>query len=151
MPEPPFSNSNLIPQVCVIPFRRVREVDGSYEFCLVTSLRKKRWIFPKGIVDPGETLEQSACKEVWEEAGLRGELRPDPIGSFDDQKWGCELSVQVVLMEVTEAFDQWPEFSQRQREWFTAEAALCRLKRNQLRLLFQRAVDLLESRRTSTD
>jgi 8-oxo-dGTP pyrophosphatase MutT (NUDIX family) len=148
MPRPPCSNSKLIPQVCVIPFRRLSQDEGSYQFCLVTSLRKKRWIFPKGIVDPGETLQQSAHKEVWEEAGLRGELRPEPLGCFDDQKWGCELRVQVLLMEVTEEAVQWPELGLRQREWLTADAAFCRLKRNQLRSLLQQALSVLAQPKT---
>ena len=145
MPKQPFSKRTLIPQVCVIPFRRMHDADGELEFCLVTSLRKKRWIFPKGIVDPGETPEESARKEVWEEAGLRGDVCPEPLGYFDDQKWGCDLRVQVVVMEVTESADQWPELGQRQRAWLTADAALSRLKRGQLRVLLQEAWDVLQA------
>jgi len=52
-----------IAQACVIPFRR----DGDeIVFCLITSLKKKRWIFPKGIIDPGETPEETALKEALE-------------------------------------------------------------------------------------
>lgn len=32
------------------------------------------WSFPKGKRDPGETDEDCARREVWEETGLRGEL-----------------------------------------------------------------------------
>lgn len=32
------------------------------------------WSFPKGKVDPGETLEQAALREVYEEAALRCRL-----------------------------------------------------------------------------
>jgi len=31
----------------------------------------KRWTFPKGKVDPGETIQQAALREVWEESGLK--------------------------------------------------------------------------------
>jgi 8-oxo-dGTP diphosphatase len=29
------------------------------------------WSFPKGKLDPGETWEEAAAREVWEETGLR--------------------------------------------------------------------------------
>lgn len=34
---------------------------------------------PKGHVDPGETLEEAACREVWEETGLEVEVGA-PLG-----------------------------------------------------------------------
>jgi predicted NUDIX family NTP pyrophosphohydrolase len=39
--------------------------------------RHKPWSIPKGLVDEGETLEQAARRETWEEAGIHaGDLRP---------------------------------------------------------------------------
>ena len=32
------------------------------------------WSLPKGKLDPGETFEQAALREVWEETGLRARL-----------------------------------------------------------------------------
>ena len=58
--------------------RRCR--NGQYEFCLITSLRKGRWGFPKGITDPGETHVETALKEADEEAGLRGRIVGDSLG-----------------------------------------------------------------------
>lgn len=34
-----------------------------------------RWQLPKGMVDPGETPEQAARREVREEAGIEGDIR----------------------------------------------------------------------------
>lgn len=32
------------------------------------------WVFPKGHLDPGETPEGAALREVWEETGIRAEI-----------------------------------------------------------------------------
>jgi 8-oxo-dGTP pyrophosphatase MutT (NUDIX family) len=34
----------------------------------------KDWCLPKGHVEPGETIEQTAIREIFEETGLHGEL-----------------------------------------------------------------------------
>ncbi|WP_243028051.1 NUDIX hydrolase [Thermus albus] len=31
------------------------------------------WVFPKGHLEPGESLEEAAVREVWEETGVRAE------------------------------------------------------------------------------
>ena len=50
--------------------------DGSGECILVSReyrMAMAQWIynFPAGLIDPGETPEQSARRELWEETGLR--------------------------------------------------------------------------------
>ncbi len=145
MPKPPNAKRKLLQQVCVIPYRRVSERDAPPEFCLITSLIKRRWIFPKGLIDPGETPVQAALKEVWEEAGLKGEIVGSPLGNFNDQKWGCDLQVQVLLMAVSETMEVWPEVDQRQRQWVSAPAALNQLKRRELKTFLQAAHQRLES------
>jgi 8-oxo-dGTP pyrophosphatase MutT (NUDIX family) len=143
MANPFDPNVKWLEQVCVIPFRLPEQRPGAIEFCLITSLQKKRWIFPKGIIDPGETPEQTAAKEVWEEAGLVGRLRPDLLGYFDDYKWGCALHVQVRMMEVTESAEQWPESAERQRVWLTADEAARRLSGGHLAKFLVGAVQRL--------
>ena len=44
------------------------------EVALISVGKDNRWQLPKGIVDPGETPEVTAVREVQEEAGLQTEL-----------------------------------------------------------------------------
>ena len=44
------------------------------EVCLVHRPRYDDWTLPKGKLDPGESFEEAALREVWEEAGLRCRL-----------------------------------------------------------------------------
>ncbi len=46
----------------------------SAEVVIVLMVPELRWQLPKGIIDPGETIEQAALREVREESGLDAEL-----------------------------------------------------------------------------
>lgn len=48
-----------------------RMIDGQIELLLVHREHRSDWSFPKGKLDPGETLRKCARREVAEETGLR--------------------------------------------------------------------------------
>ena len=52
----------------------IRDGDGGPEVALVHRPRYDDWTLPKGKLDPGETDEQCAVREVEEETGLRCRL-----------------------------------------------------------------------------
>ena len=56
-------------------------LDG--RLCMVTSRSGKRWVFPKGIIDPGHTPGGAALLEAWEEAGIPADVarRASPAGA----------------------------------------------------------------------
>ena len=61
--------------------------DGEVEVLLVHRPRYDDWTLPKGKLEPGETHEQAAIREVEEETGLRCELgRELPPTSYLDGK-----------------------------------------------------------------
>lgn len=49
-----------------------RVVDGVVQVALVHRPKYGDWTFPKGKLDPGESHERAAIREVEEETGLRG-------------------------------------------------------------------------------
>ena len=55
----------------VLPYR---VVDGQREFLLVFETFSKHWSLPKGHMEAGETEEQTALRELFEETGLTAKL-----------------------------------------------------------------------------
>ena len=51
-----------------------RRSEAGVEIALVSVGKPARWQLPKGIVDPGETPEVTAVREVEEEAGIKTKL-----------------------------------------------------------------------------
>lgn len=108
--------------------------------CLVSSRGGKRWVVPKGCLEPGKTAAEVALQEAWEEAGLAGVLQSDPVGTYLYEKSGFTCHVTVFLMTVTDAADRWPEQDFRERSWLTAPQALKRIEDAGLRELIREAM-----------
>jgi 8-oxo-dGTP pyrophosphatase MutT (NUDIX family) len=76
-----------------------RRVDGRLEVLLVHRPRYGDWSLPKGKLDPGESFEQAAVREVTEETGLRCHLgSPLPEVRYDD-RFGRSKVVRYWAME----------------------------------------------------
>ncbi|MEA3292414.1 MAG: histidine phosphatase family protein [Pseudomonadota bacterium] len=113
-------------QSSVAPYR-IR--GNKMEILLISSSKRKHWVIPKGIKEPGLTPQASAAREALEEAGVEGEVGDEPIGSYAYEKWGAECSVDVYPMEVTRIIPEasWEE-RHRGREWVSVREAAERLK-----------------------
>jgi len=119
-------------QAAAIPIRR-------NQVCLVTSRNGKRWVIPKGCLEPGKTASEIALQEAWEEAGLVGVLHPDPVGSYLYDKSGITCHVLVFLLYVTEVCDAYPEDTFRERIWLSPSQAVTRIEDRGLRELIRGA------------
>ncbi len=107
------------------------------QVCLVTSRNARRWVVPKGCLEPGKTAGEIALQEAWEEAGLLGLLRPEPVGSYLYEKDGFTCYVTVFQMEVTDVVDSYPESGLRQRAWLPLGQAGARIEDAGLRELLR--------------
>jgi 8-oxo-dGTP diphosphatase len=75
-------------------------LDGEGRVVLVHRPRYDDWTLPKGKLDPGESFEEAALREVEEETGLRCRLvRELPAAEYPDAK-GRHKLVRYWLMEV---------------------------------------------------
>lgn len=77
------------------------------QICLVSKNEGRVWAFPKGRVDPGETLEETATREVLEETGHRAEVveKLDTIEYYfflRENSTFYHKTVTFYLMRVTE-------------------------------------------------
>jgi 8-oxo-dGTP pyrophosphatase MutT (NUDIX family) len=70
----------------------VRYENGDVEVAIIQTSKEGRWQLPKGIIDPGETPEQAAIREVREEAGITCEIveKIDSVDYWYVDRWGKE-------------------------------------------------------------
>lgn len=93
------------------------------EIVVVHRPRYDDWSFPKGKLDPGETFEEAALREVREETGLVCRLGPElAFAHYDDNK-GRPKVVRYWLMAVVEDPGFEPNDEVDELRWLTPDAA----------------------------
>jgi 8-oxo-dGTP pyrophosphatase MutT (NUDIX family) len=111
-------------QYGVIPYRVA--ADGVHVL-LITSRETRRWVIPKGNPMKGCKPHKAAAIEAFEEAGVKGKVEREALGSFGYDKSVGRKSVPCVVsvfpMHVRQELDAWPESGQRERTWVKREAA----------------------------
>ena len=78
---------------------RRRTKNGRAEYALVHRPRYDDWSVPKGKLDPGETDEEAAFREVEEETGVRGTLVTELSPTRYPDRKGRLKQVRYWLME----------------------------------------------------
>lgn len=121
---------------------------GRLETVLCGRSQPVRWSLAKGTPDAGETLEQTALREVREETGLEVEINGS-LGSIDywfaDRDKGVRYHKTVhfyLMVPIGGATDQHdPEFDVV--EWFEAQEALKTLAYANEVSVLKRALDMI--------
>ncbi|KXF77210.1 DNA mismatch repair protein MutT [Paramesorhizobium deserti] len=133
------------------PSGRLRQVaalvyryhDGRMDVLLITSRGTGRWIIPKGWPQVGRTLSQAALREAYEEAGVRGAVALQPIGSYTYEKTDLPpqangaFTVDVFPVHFSHQEEKFPERGERQDEWVTPEEAAERVDEPELKALLR--------------
>ena len=101
---------------------------GQAQVLLVTSRDTGRWLLPKGWPIAGLDHPQSAAREAWEEAGVKGETQSQCLGQFSYLKLmsggtGQPCIVMVYPLRVDTIAARFRERAQRRRKWFALEKA----------------------------
>lgn len=114
----------------------VRRDGPEPRYLLVTANRRPGlWVFPKGHIEPGETVEQAAIREVREESGVDATVVA-PIGSTEYRNARGLVRAQFFLMAFAA---EGPPGEDRRRVWLTAAEAMRALIYEDARLLIERA------------
>lgn len=109
---------------------------------MITSRETGRWVIPKGWPIRGLAPQETAAREAWEEAGVKGEVASEMIGLFSYYKvidrsqreppvQPCVVTVYPLRVERLEP--EFPEQRQRRRKWFTPGAAARKVHEPELR------------------
>ena len=124
---------------------RFKKKTGEPEMLLMTSRDTGRWVIPKGWPMSGKLSHEVAAIEAFEEAGVRGTVETEALGSFtypkvlkDGIKVPCR--VQVYALAVTELAKNFKERGERKLEWISFSEAAKRVHEPELRdliLMFQ--------------
>jgi len=103
--------------------------DDRLEVCLINPVGRRVWGLPKGGVEPGETPEQAALREIEEETGMAGVVERE-LGSIDywfyarDRGGRIHKTVHFFLVRATDGTTEAHDDEVREARWMDARDAL---------------------------
>ena len=99
--------------------------DKELKIMIITSKAfPDRWVLPKGHIEEGHSPRETAAREAFEEAGIRGGVSDIPVGAYNYHKFNRNYHVLIYMLEITEILDRWPEQTFRKRQLLPLEQAL---------------------------
>ena len=109
--------------------------------------QNKHWSFPKGLIDPGQTPEGAAVREVLEEGGIEAEI----VGKVGYSKYVYKLNNEKIFKVVTYFLMKYLSGDPKNHDWEVSEAnwygiedALEQLTFSQDRQLLKKALEMIQ-------
>ncbi|WP_028749945.1 NUDIX hydrolase [Rhizobium mesoamericanum] len=120
---------------------RVKKKTGGLEVLLLTSRDTGRWVIPKGWPMDGRSAYEVAAREAFEEAGVRGIVENEILGTYSYPKvlrngLSVTCKVQVYALEVANIAKNFKEKGERKTEWISCDEAATRVHEPELREIF---------------
>ena len=116
---------------------------GVPEFLVITARRQPSdWVYPKGHIDPGETAEEAAVREVVEESGVIASI----VELIDDVRIVVGGEKQRIFCYLMEMLEDGVPGEGRRSQWLGFDAALQQLSFENARASLTRARDAIERR-----
>jgi 8-oxo-dGTP diphosphatase len=125
-----------------------RRTENGLEVLICKDAGYHRWVLPKGLVNPGETFEQTAVREVREETGVRARL----ITALGDPEQYVYMargvrvykSVHYFLLEYESGTTDDHDHEMEEVRWVSIEAAMQTLAYDGAKNVLRRAKALIE-------
>jgi 8-oxo-dGTP pyrophosphatase MutT (NUDIX family) len=113
----------------------------------------QRWVLPKGLIDPGESIPQTALREVREEAGVNVRIvsRLDPPEHYTFMRGDLRVTktVHYFLMEYVSGNEADHDHEMDSVMWTTIDHALEMLAYESARSVMSRAKTMLDQDKLS--
>lgn len=125
-----YSMKPILRQAGAIPFRHGAK---GLKVLLITSRDTGRRVIPRGGIEKGFTAAQTAEREAYEEAGVKGTISAIPLGTFTYNKRlrngaFSSATVEVYAMCVEKELKKWPEQAERRLKWMSVAQAVRSVK-----------------------
>ena len=105
----------------------VRKENSSFSMALIHPQNKDAWCLPKGLIEKGESPEETCQREVQEETGIKGKIL-EKLGEvnywyYSREKQRVKKTVYFFLLSYVEGDIQKHDFEAEEVRWFPIDKA----------------------------